>query len=229
MRFRNREDAGEQLAQVLASYKDQQPVVLALPRGGVPVAAVVARRLGAPLDLVFVRKIGVPQQPELAMGAVVEGEPPLVLRNPEVIGMLDIDDRDFDRVRDRELVELERRRQAYLAGRPRVDVAGRTAILIDDGVATGMSIRAAARATAARGARPVVIAAPVAAVSVAADLRREVDAVECVEEPEDLFAIGYYYADFSQVSDEQVRRLLAEAPPTAPPLAPASAGAVPRL
>jgi predicted phosphoribosyltransferase len=212
MSFRNRKDAGEQLARALAGHRDSQPVVLALPRGGVPVAAEVALSLGAPLDLVLVRKIGVPGQPELAMGAVAEGTPPLALRNEEVIAALDIGERAFDRVRHREINEIERRRQAYLADRPRVDVAGRTAILVDDGIATGMTIRAAARAVAARGARQVVIAAPVAAASVAVDLRREVDSVVCVEEPEDLFAIGYYYADFHQVGDDEVRRLLAQAP-----------------
>jgi predicted phosphoribosyltransferase len=212
MSFRDRKDAGERLAQSLASYRNSRPVVLALPRGGVPVAAEVARSLDAPLDLVLVRKIGAPGQPELAMGAVVEGTPPLALRNEDVIGALDISDRDFNRVREREIAELERRRQAYLADRPRVDVAGRTAIVVDDGIATGMTVRAAARAAAARGAKQVVIAAPVAAASVAAELRSEVDAVVCVEEPEDLFAIGYFYADFRQIGDDEVRGVLAQLP-----------------
>jgi predicted phosphoribosyltransferase len=215
MGFRDRKDAGERLAQALAPYRARQPVVLALPRGGVLVAAEVARILHAPLDVVLVRKIGVPGQPELAMGAVVEGTPPLALRNEDVIGTLDISHRDFNRVRDREIAELERRRRAYLADRPRVDVAGRTAILVDDGIATGMTIRAAARATAARGAGQVVIAAPVAAASVAAELRGEVDAVVCVEEPEDLFAIGDHFADFRQVADDEVCRVLAQAPASA--------------
>lgn len=215
MTFRDRRDAGEQLARALAPYKSRNPVVLALPRGGVPVAAVVARALGAPLDLVLVRKIGVPGQPELAMGALAEGTPALALRNEDVIRLLDIDDRTFARVRDREIGEIERRRTAYLAGRPRIDVKGRTAILVDDGIATGMTVRAAARAVAARGAGQVVIAAPVAAASVASELRRETDAVVCVEEPDDLVAIGYHYDDFRQVGDDAVRHLLAEAPPAA--------------
>jgi predicted phosphoribosyltransferase len=216
MSFHNRKDAGERLAAALASYTNSRPVVLALPRGGVPVAAEIARSLAAPLDLVLVRKIGVPGQPELAMGAVVEGTPTLALRNEEVIDALDIQDRDFERVRDREIAELDRRRRAYLAGRPRAALAGRTAILVDDGIATGMTMRAAARSVAARGAARVVIATPVAAASVVADLRTEADAVVCLEDPEDLFAIGYYYADFAQVGDEEVRRLLAAAPVAAP-------------
>jgi predicted phosphoribosyltransferase len=215
MSFRDRKDAGKRLAEALASYRSCRPVVLALPRGGVPVAAEVAHSLHAPLDLVLVRKIGVPGQPELAMGAVVEGTPPLALRNEDVIGTLDIGDRGFNRVREREIAELERRRQAYLADRPRVDVAGRVAIVVDDGIATGMTIRAAAHATTARGARQVVIAAPVAAASVAAELRGEVGEVVCVEEPEDLLAIGYHYADFRQVDDDEVRRVLAQAPVSA--------------
>jgi predicted phosphoribosyltransferase len=215
MTFRNRQDAGEQLAEALASYRNREPIVLALPRGGVPVAAVVARSLGAPLDLVLVRKIGVPGQPEHAMGAIVDGTPPRVLRNSEIIRMFDISERDFTRVRDREIAEIERRRQAYLAGRPRVDVAGRTAILVDDGIATGMTIHAAARATARRGAKGIVIAAPVAAASVAADLRGEADQVVCVETPEDFGAISYYYTDFTQVGDEEVRRLLNQMPANA--------------
>jgi predicted phosphoribosyltransferase len=208
MTFANREEAGKRLAAALASYKDQRPVILALPRGGVPVAGEVAASLSAPLDLVLVRKIGVPLRPELAMGAVVEGTPSVALRNESVIRALGIRNAAFDLVRDRELVEIERRRQAYLGDRPRVDVAGRVVILVDDGIATGMTMRAAARAVAARGPRRLVIAAPVAGAETVAELRREVDEVVCVEEPADLFAIGYHYADFSQVGDEGVRKIL---------------------
>lgn len=208
MPFRNRHEAGEQLGAALVSFKSQSPVVLALPRGGVPVGAEVAARLGAPLDLVLVRKIGVPGQPELAMGAIAEGNPPVTLRNEPVVRALDIGDKDFDRVRNRELDEIERRRRAYLGDRPRIDVAGRVAILVDDGIATGMTMRAAARATASRGPSRVVIAAPVAGADIAAALRREIGAVICLEEPENLFAIGCHYADFSQVSDDDVRRIL---------------------
>lgn len=208
MPFRNRQEAGQRLAAALALFKTQSPVVLALPRGGVPVAAEVAARLAAPLDLVLVRKIGAPAQPELAMGAIAEGDPPVTLRNEAVVQALQIAGRDFDSVRSRELTEIERRRRIYLGDRPRADVAGRVAILVDDGIATGMTIRAAAQAIARRGPRRVVIAAPVAAVDIAEELRREVGAVVCLEEHEHLFAIGCHYADFSQVSDDDVRRIL---------------------
>jgi predicted phosphoribosyltransferase len=208
MNFRNRQEAGRRLAAALASLKGQRPVVLALPRGGVPVASEVAEGLAAPLDLVLVRKIGVPGQPELAMGAVVEGAPPVTLRNEPVIRALRIAAKDFDRIRDREVVEIERRRQAYLGDRPRVEVAGRLAILVDDGIATGMTVRAAARATAMRSPSRIVIATPVASVEIAANLRREIGEVICIEEHEHLFAIGCHYAEFSQVSDEDVRRIL---------------------
>ena len=208
MPFRDRQEAGKRLAAALASFKDERPVVLALPRGGVPVASEVARDFAAPLDLVLVRKIGAPGQPELAMGAVAEGTPPVTLRNDPVIRDLGIGNREFERVRDREVTEIKRRRQAYLGDRPRVEVAGRLAILVDDGIATGMTVRAAARATAMRGPSRIVVAAPVAGADIAEALRREIGEVICIEEPEDLFAIGCHYADFSQVSDDDVRRIL---------------------
>ena len=208
MPFRDRQEAGKRLAAALASFKNQRPVVLALPRGGVPVASEVAEELAAPLDLVLVRKIGAPAQPELAMGAVAEGTPPVTLRNDPVVRALRISDKDFNLVRDREVIEIKRRRQAYLGDRPRVEVAGCVAILVDDGIATGMTMRAAVRATAIRGPSRIVVAAPVAGSDIAEALRREIGDVVCIEEHEDLFSIGYYYADFSQVSDDDVRRLL---------------------
>jgi predicted phosphoribosyltransferase len=208
MPFRDRQEAGRRLAAALASFRQQRPVVLALPRGGVPVASEVAEELAAPLDLVLVRKIGAPAQPELAMGAVVEGTPPVTLRNEPLIRALGIGDRDFNLVRDREAIEIKRRRQVYLGDRPRVEVAGRVAILVDDGIATGMTMRAAVRATAMRGPSRIVVAAPVASVDIAEALRRDVGDVICIEEHEDLVAIGYHYADFSQVSDDDVRRIL---------------------
>jgi putative phosphoribosyl transferase len=150
MSFKDRSDAGCQLAAALASYKDQQPVILALPRGGVPVAAEVAATLKAPLDLILVRKIGVPFQPELAMGAVVDGGAPIIVRNEDVIRLAGIEEAEFKVICDSELAEIERRRQRYLGSRERVDIAGRTAIVIDDGVATGATTRAALRATRMR-------------------------------------------------------------------------------
>ena len=208
MPFRDRQEAGTLLAAALDSFKKEGPVVLALPRGGVPVASAVAEELAAPLDLVLVRKIGAPTQPELAMGAVAEGTPPVTLRNEPVGRALRISDKDFNLVRDREVIEIKRRRQAYLGDRPRVEVAGRVAILVDDGIATGMTMRAAVRATAMRGPSRLVVAAPVAGSDIAEALRREIGEVVCIEEHEDLFSIGHHYADFSQVSDDDVRRIL---------------------
>ncbi|HEX5377011.1 MAG TPA: phosphoribosyltransferase family protein, partial [Phenylobacterium sp.] len=145
MPFRNRTEAGRRLADALTHYRGQDVVILALPRGGAPVAAEVAEALGAPLDLVLVRKIGAPFHEELAMGAVADGGQPLTIRNEDIIRMLGISDETFDAVRDRQLEEIERRRSAYVSGRPRVDVEGRVAIVIDDGVATGATTLAALR------------------------------------------------------------------------------------
>lgn len=208
-RFRDRAEAGRRLAAALAGFAGQPVVVLALPRGGVPVGYEIARALAAPLDLVLVRKIGVPGQPEFAMGAIAEGTPPVTLRNEPVLAGLKIGDGDFARVRARELVELERRREAYRGDRPTVDVAGRIAILVDDGIATGMTARAAAEAVRARGATRVVIATPVAAGDAAAALRREFGTVVCLAEPRDLVAVGGHYQDFHPVDDDEVRALLA--------------------
>lgn len=210
MLFMNRRDAGERLAAALDKYKERRPVVLALPRGGVPVAAEVATRLDAPLDLILVRKIGVPIQPELAMGAVADGGAPTVVRNEEVIRMAGVDKESFKRVQDRELQEIERRRRSYLGDRPRLDVAGRVVIVVDDGVATGATTRAALRSVANQTPSALVLAVPVAPPDVASTLRREVDELVCLETPEDFYAIGTYYDDFRQVSDDDVRRLLAE-------------------
>jgi predicted phosphoribosyltransferase len=212
MPFRNRSEAGQQLAAALKAYQDQQPAILALPRGGVPVAAEVAAALKAPLDLILVRKVGVPFQPELAMGAVVDGSAPIVVRNEDVIRYTRVSEEDFQAVCDRELAEIERRRDRYLGQRRRVDVAGRTAIVIDDGIATGATIRAALRATRARSPKRLVLAVPVAPTETIAALRQEADDVVCLEDHEQFGAIGYYYADFSQVSDREVIEILARFP-----------------
>ena len=212
MSFKDRSDAGRKLAKALARYKDQQPVVLALPRGGVPVAAEVAAVLNAPLDLILVRKIGVPFQPELAMGAVVDGGAPIIVRNEDVIQLASIDEPQFKAICDIELAEIERRRQRYLGSRERVDVSGRTAIVIDDGVATGATTRAALRATRLRNPKRLVLAVPVAPTDNIAALRSDADDVICLEEYEFFGAIGAYYADFSQVSDEEVIELLRRFP-----------------
>jgi len=209
MPFRNRVDAGRQLAKALASYKHQHCVVLALPRGGVPVAAEIAAALDAPLDLVLVRKIGVPFQPELAMGAVVDGPAPLVVRNEEVIQLASVDEADFAAIRDQEITEIERRRKFYLGDRPHPQITDRTAIVVDDGIATGATTRAALRAVRRQAPRKLVLAVPVAPTQSFAELRGEADDLVCLEGYEDLGAIGLYYEDFRQVSDAQVIELLA--------------------
>ena len=211
MSFRNRTDAGRQLAKALAAYKDQEPVILALPRGGVPVAAQVAAALHAPLDLILVRKIGVPFQPELAMGAIVDGGTPIIVRNEDVIRLAGIDEAEFTAICDSELAEIERRRR-YFGSRERVDVAGRTAIVIDDGVATGATTRAALRATRMRGPKKLVLAVPVAPTDSLATLRDNADEVICLEDHEFFGAIGAYYVDFDQVGDEEVIKLLKRVP-----------------
>lgn len=212
MPFRNRTEAGQKLAAALAHYRGRDPIVLALPRGGVPVAAEVAEALGAPLDLIMVRKIGVPVQPELAMGAVVDGAAPLIVRNEDVIFSGRISDGEFDAACQRELVEIERRRRRFRGDRPPAPVAGRAAIVIDDGVATGATTRAALRAVRRRGPETLVLAVPVAPTSALPELRNEADEVVCLEDHEWFGAIGLFYDDFSQLSDQQVTDILARFP-----------------
>lgn len=208
MPFRDRSEAGQRLADALAAFKDQQPVILALPRGGVPVAAEIATTLNAPIDLILVRKIGVPYQPELAMGAVVDGDRPLIVRNEDVIQLARIKEQEFERICARELVEIERRRQLYLGNRKRARVEGRTAIVVDDGIATGATTRAALRSIRLRAPKKLILAVPVAPSDAIADLRQDCDELVCLEQHEFFGAIGAYYADFSQVSDDTVVELL---------------------
>ncbi|MBF9196947.1 phosphoribosyltransferase family protein [Microvirga terrestris] len=173
MSFRNRSDAGRKLPGALVRYQDQHPVILALPRGGVPVAAEVAAALDAPLDLIIARKIGLPSQPELAMGAVVDGEMPIVVRNEDVILLSGVREQEFEVVCDAEIAEIMRRRQRYLGHRERADITGRTAIVIDDGIATGATTRVALRAIRARNPKKLVLAVPVAPSDTLAELRSE--------------------------------------------------------
>lgn len=212
MSFRNRSDAGRMLAEALTKYANDQPVALALPRGGVPVAAEVAAALKAPLDLILVRKIGVPTQPELAMGAVVDGGAPLIVRNEDVIALAGIAEPEFKAVCDSELGEIERRRKRYLGDRRPVEIAGRTAIVIDDGIATGATMRAALRATRIRKPKRLVLAVPVGPTDTLAAMRREADDVICLEEHEAFGAIGFDHADFRQISDQEVIETLARFP-----------------
>ncbi len=212
MPFRNRVDAGRYLAKALIGYKDQHPVILALPRGGVPVAAEVARALGAPLDLLLVRKIGVPFHPELAMGAVVDGAAPLVVRNEDVIRMARVSEAEFAAIRDRELAEIKRRRARYVGDRSHPDLKGRVVIVIDDGIATGATTRAALRAVRKQEPSRLVLAVPVAPTSTLRELCEEADEVMSLEDYEHFGAVGAYYADFGQTSDEEVAALLARSP-----------------
>lgn len=215
MPFRDRSDAGRRLAKALAPYKDQQPVILALPRGGVPVAAEVATALGAPLDLILVRKIGAPMQPELALGAVVDGGQPIIVRNEDVIQLVGVSETEFEAICDAELAEIERRRERYLGGRARVEVSGRVTIVIDDGIATGATTRAALRATRTRNPRKLVLAVPVAPTDTLIEMRQEADDVVCLEDHELFGAIGRFYRDFTQVADQQVIAALAHFAPGA--------------
>src|SRR5579859_945860 len=212
MEFRNRSDAGRRLAKALSEYKGRNAVILALPRGGVPVAAEVAAALDAPLDLILVRKIGVPTQPELAMGAVVDGAAPMVVRNEEVIELSGTTADEFDAECARELAEIERRRQLYIGDRARAEIAGQVVIVIDDGIATGATTRAALLAIRRRKPRERVLAVPVAPPDTIANLRPEVDALICLETPELFGAIGYFYHDFRQVSDQEVVAILKRFP-----------------
>ena len=209
MPFANRIDAGRRLARALARFKEDRVVVLALPRGGVPVAAEVAAALNAPLDLVLVRKIGYPPQPELAMGAVVDGADPIIVRNEDVIRMTGVSEAEFDEVCARELAEIERRRARYLGTRAPLELSGRTAIVIDDGLATGATMRAALRALRKRLPGKIVLAVPVAPSETLEEMRGDADEIVCLEAFDFFGAIGAYYSDFRQVTDEELIETLA--------------------
>ncbi len=217
MTFLDRADAGRKLAMALRSYEDQHPVVLALPRGGVAVAAPIARALAAPLDVVLVRKIGLPFQPELAMGAVVDGDAPIVVRNEEVIRAVGVTEREFAAECARELAEIERRRSLLFGDGAFTEISGSSAIVVDDGVATGATARAALRALRKRGPKSLILAAPVGAPETLESLRAEADAVVCIEAPADFAAVGSFYADFRQLSDDDVVALLAPFRPRGAP------------
>lgn len=209
--FQDRLDAGHQLAAKLTHLRGQDVVVLALPRGGVPVAAVIAEALGAPLDLLLVRKLGAPDNRELAIGAIVDGAQPEIVENAEVMRLVGAS-RDYLREEAaRELAELERRRRAYLGDRAAVALEGKVAVVVDDGVATGATMRAALRGVRRRAPRRVIVALPVAAPEALALLAAEADEIVCVNAPRDLGGVGAFYRDFRQTSDAEVIRLLDEA------------------
>ena len=206
--FRNREEAGRALAERLSGYASRNPVVFALPRGGVPVAAEIARALHAPLDLLFVRKVGLPWQPELAYAAVVDGNPPETVINEDVARYEPMSEREFADAVRRELDEIKRRRELYLTGRPSIDPIGRAAIVVDDGLATGTTARAALRALKRRQPSSLVLAVPVAPRSTVRELSPLVDELVCLAMPEPFDAIGLHYLDFHQLSDDEVIELL---------------------
>ena len=209
--FADRRDAGRQLAAALERFKDEHPLVLALPRGGVPVAFEVAQALGAPLDVALVRKIGAPGHAELGLGAVVEGEDPQMILNEEVVRLVRPKPGYLQSEKTRQLQELERRRRLYRAGRPARGVEGRTIIVVDDGIATGGSAKAVLRALSGRRAGKLVLAVPVAPADTLEALASEADEIVCLAAPEPFFAVGEHYEDFAQTTDEEVVRLLERA------------------
>jgi putative phosphoribosyl transferase len=210
-RFRDRTEAGRLLGEAIAEKGYADPVVLALPRGGIPIAIEVARALAAPMDLILVRKIGVPSQPELAAGAIVDGGEPETIYNDNVIAMTGLTRDRVDELGKRQLEEIERRRALYLKDRPAVPVAGRTAIVVDDGIATGATARAALHAMRRKQARKVVLAVPVGPSDTLASFAGEADEVICLSEPAPFYAIGIHYLDFRQLDDDDVIELMAEA------------------
>ena len=210
MRFADRTEAGQQLAEALTGLDCAAPVVLALPRGGVPVALEVARALDAPLDLVMVRKIGLPGEPEVALAAVVDGARPDLEVNEDIARHAGLDRLDIVKLAEPELVEITRRRALYLEGRKAVPLAGRCAIIVDDGIATGATVRAALRAVRRQKPARLVLAVPVAAPQTLAALRHLADEVICLSAPDTFMSVGAHYADFVQVSDAEVIAMLAQ-------------------
>ncbi|HYZ79460.1 MAG TPA: phosphoribosyltransferase [Gaiellaceae bacterium] len=210
MRFYDRKEAGRLLAERLSRYAGRDDVlVLGLPRGGVPVAYEVARALRAPLDVFVVRKLGAPDQPELALGAVASSG--VRVLNEEVVAAVGVDEQAIEQVAERELAEVARREREYRGERAPPELRGKVVILIDDGLATGASMRAAALAARQLGPKQVVVAVPVAADQTCGEFRDDVDEVVCVFTPEPFYAVGLWYENFQQTNDEEVRRLLQEA------------------
>jgi len=206
--FSTREEAGRLLAERLAAMKIENPLVLALPRGGVPVAAEVAKALKAPIDLLLVRKIGVPWQPELAAAAIVDGEQPDLVLNDEVMAAVGLKREDIDKLVPDKLTEIERRRRLYLWGREPQKAEGRSVIVVDDGIATGTTVRAALTALRRRQPKRLILAVPVAPEETIAELTNDVDDLVCLEQPRPFYAIGEFYRDFHQVTDDEVIALM---------------------
>jgi predicted phosphoribosyltransferase len=209
--FENRRQAGRQLAEALMRFAGKDTVVLALPRGGVPVAYEVAQALKAPLDAVLVRKIGAPGQPEFGLGAVVDGAVPQIVWNDKVMREVRPSPTYLKTEQQRQLQEIERRRNLYRAGRRAQDIAGKTVVVVDDGIATGGTMRAVLQALSQAGARRLVLAVPVAPREAIEEFQREIDEVVCLAAPEPFYAVGLHYENFDQTSDEEVIELLKRA------------------
>ena len=208
--FQDRREAGRRLAQALARFAPAHPLVLALPRGGVPVAFEVAKALDAELDLLFVRKIGAPGYKELGLGAVVEGVEPQLVLNEDVVRQLGPNPNYIRAELRRQLAEIERRRRAYMGGAPPIEMPRRTVIVVDDGIATGGTVRAALRGVRKNHPARLILAVPVAPGDSIAELAGECDEIICLAQPEPFYAVGPHYAVFDQTSDDEVIRLVRE-------------------
>jgi len=208
MRFRDRAEAGRLLLDRLQDIDTKNAVVIALPRGGLPVGAVVAEGLGVPLDVILVRKVGAPMQPELAVAAVTDGEDMQLTVNEDIKAELGLSDEEIEELARRQLPEIERRREAYYEGRKPTPLAGRTVIVVDDGVATGATVNSALRLIRKQKPARLILALPVAPADAVAKLQQHADEVICLSTPVPFYAVGAHYADFGQVEDEEVIRTL---------------------
>lgn len=209
--FKDRIEAGQKLAKELERFRDEKPVILALPRGGLPIGYEVAKALQAPLDIILVRKIGTPGAPELAVGAVVDGENPELVLNEDVVRIHGVPESYIEQHAKQELGEIERRRKLYRADHPLVDVEGKTAIVVDDGIATGATVRAALKGVRKRNPETLILGVPVAPPETIESLKEEADEVICLEMPPNFRAISMHYGSFPQLQDEEVIDILRQA------------------